>query len=135
MAAIGGDVAEITYNHPTLGTGNFQPIAGEDNTFQPGGLVNNDDAASITADGQIVVDKSRIRGSFEVVVVNDMNTREDLTRAKSLVADTAPAQWTISLINGTVWAGVGVIVGELDGSIKQSRFTLKIAAGEWRKIA
>jgi hypothetical protein len=43
--AVHGDILEVTYNHPTLGSGVFYPKANEGNKFDPGGFRNNDDAS------------------------------------------------------------------------------------------
>jgi hypothetical protein len=38
MAAVGGDILEVTYAHETLGSGTFFPKSGEDSTFDLGGF-------------------------------------------------------------------------------------------------
>ena len=52
--AVGGDITEITYNHPTIGSGVFYPKAAEDNTFDTGGLRSDDDANMIDGAGNMI---------------------------------------------------------------------------------
>ena len=129
-----GDFTEITYSHPTLGSGSFFPKANEGNTLDEGGLRNNDDANQIDGGGNLIVQKNRVRGSFEIVCANDMNTRNDVSKAKALAASPVSADWTISHTNGTVWAGNGTIVGDIQTDTNAGTFTLKVASAEFKKI-
>ena len=43
MAATGGDILEITFNHPTLGSGTIYPKSGEDSTLITGGFRSEDE--------------------------------------------------------------------------------------------
>ena len=36
MAVVGGDIVELTFNHPTLGSGIIFPKSAEDSTFDLG---------------------------------------------------------------------------------------------------
>lgn len=132
--AVHGDITEITYNHPTLGSGTFFPKAAEGNTFDPGGVRNSDDANGIAGDGSIIVTKNRVRGFFEVTIENDMNVRNDAKVIKELSASSQPADWTFSVINGTVWAGSGIPVGDINPDINAGTMTLKVASGGFKKI-
>lgn len=134
MGAIGGDITEITYNHPTIGQGSFFPKANEGNTLDLGGIRNNDDASMISGDGELIDQKNRVRGFAEIVVANDMNTRNDLNVARLLAADPVKADYTISHINGTVWKCKGSIVGDLQADTNAATFSLKIAAANFEKI-
>lgn len=129
MSVIGGDIIEITYNHPTLGSGILFPKAAEDSTFDPGGFVSNDDANGVDGSGEMIDQLSRKRWSFEGTVAWDMNTREDLDKIQSLSNDPVLAEWTVSHINGTVWGGTGKPVGDLQGNGNAATFSLKIAGG------
>lgn len=132
--AVHGDIIEVTYNHPTIGSGVFFPKAAEGNTFDPGGIRNSDDANGIAGDGSLILTKNRVRGFFEIMIENDMNTRNDAEVIKALSADPLPAQWTISVINGTVWAGSGVPVGDINPDVNAGTMTLKIASANFKKI-
>ena len=132
--AVHGDILEVTYNHPTLGSGVFEPKAGEGNTFDPGGIRTNDDGGGITSNGDLIVTKNRVRGSFEVMIENDMNVRNDAQVIADLAANSVPAEYTVSIINGTVWAGSGFPVGDIAPDTNAGTMTLKIASGNWKKI-
>ena len=134
MAATGGDITEITFNHPTLGAGSFFPKANEGNTLDLGGIRNNDDTNMISGDGELINQKNRVRGFAEIVVANDLNTREDLLVASNLAADPVGADYTVSLINGTVYKCSGTIVGDISADINAATFTLKIATARFEKI-
>lgn len=135
MSVVAGDLLEITYNHPELGSGTFYPKSGEDNTFDEGGFRTNDDANSITGSGESIDVINRVRWSVEATVANDNNNREDLTKARQLAAHPLPAQWTFSHVNGTVWAGTGKPVGDIQSNGNAGTFTLKVSGGgELKKI-
>jgi hypothetical protein len=133
MATVGGDIIEITYNHPVLGTGTFFPKAGEDNTYDIGGPRSDDDANMITGAGEMIDSMKRVRPFFEAVVANDQNSRNDLDVARQLAGSPIPADWTISIINGTVWGLQGKPVGDLQGNISAATFTLKVAGSNVMK--
>jgi len=132
--AVHGDIIEVTYNHPTLGSGVFYPKAAEGNTFDPGGIRTSDDANGIAGDGSLIVTKNRTRAFFEVMIENDMNIRNDVQVIQSLAANSVPAEYTISIINGTVWAGSGFPVADIAPDVNAGTMTLKIAAGTFKKI-
>jgi hypothetical protein len=134
MGAIGGDITELTYNHPTIGQGSFFPKANEGNTIDPGGFRANDDASMISGDGQIIDQINRVRGSLEVLVVNDQNVRNDLEVARLLAASPVLADWTASHINGTVWGFKGKPVGDLSADTNAATFNMKIATANIKKI-
>lgn len=132
--AVHGDIQEVTFNHPTLGSGVFFPKSAEGNTFDPGGLRNSDDANSITGGGSLMIQKNRVRGFFEIIIENDMNVRNDAIVLKELSASPLPADWTVTHINGTVWAGSGVPVGDITPDMNTGTMTLKVVSKEFVKI-
>lgn len=134
--AIGGDIVEVTFNHPSVGTGTFSPKAGEDSTYDLGGLRSDDDANGITGAGEAIRKMNKARWSFEVVCASDMNTAEDLEKITSLSNSPAEADWTITHTNGSVYKGKGFPVGDIQGNGNAATFTLKVAGGgEMKKIA
>jgi hypothetical protein len=124
----GGDIIEITYNHPTLGSGVFLPKAGEDSTYDLGGIRSSDDAQMIDGGGRIMDQLSRARWSFEVVIsagVGD-DTQEKIV---ALAGSPETCDWTITNINGRVYAGNGKPVGDLTLNGNTSQMTLKLSGG------
>jgi hypothetical protein len=135
MAAIGGDILEVAYNHPTLGSGILFPKAGEDSTFDNGGFRNSDDANMIDGGGAAIYQMNRVRWSFECTVANDNNTREDLEKVVALAESTEETTWTVSHISGAVYKGKGKPVGDLQGNGNAATFTLKVSgSGKMAKI-
>lgn len=133
--AVGGDIVEITYNHPTLGSGVLYPKAGEDNAYFTGGVLTSSDANMIDGSGNPIWQKNRTRAYFVAVVSNDMNSKNELEKMIQLSADPVPAQWTFTVINGAVYGGEGKPVGEMEGNINQATFPIRVEAGQFKKVA
>lgn len=136
MGVVAGDVLEITYNHPTKGSGVLYPKSNEDSTFDTGGFRGNDDANQIDGGGRMVAQMNRVRWSFEGPVTWDMNVANELEKLSELAEDPLEANWTISHINGSVYAGSGRLVGDIQGNGNTGIIALKIAGGaKLKKIA
>lgn len=127
--AVGGDLIEITYNHPTLGSGVIFPKASEDSTFDLGGFRANDDANMIDGGGNMIDQLNRVRWSMESTIAWDMNSRTELEKLTALSASPVQADWTFSHINGTVYGGKGKPVGDMQGNGNAATFSLKISGG------
>jgi hypothetical protein len=134
--AVGGDIIELTYNHPVLGTGTLFPKAAEDGTFDPGGFRSNDDDNMIDGGGNMIDQINRVRWSFEHgAIAWDMNVNDELEKVRQLAASPTKADWTITHINGTVYGGKGKPVGDIKGNSNAATFSLKIAGdGVLKKI-
>lgn len=133
--AVHGDIIEVAYSHPTLGSGVFSPKANEGNTFDPGGFRNEDDSNMVTGNGTLMMKKNRVTGFFEIVVENDMNADNTAIKLKALAADNVQADWTVTHVNGSVWAGSGFPVGDIQPDVNAGTMTLKVVAAEFTKIA
>lgn len=127
--ATGGDLIEFTYNHPTVGTGVFYAKAGEDSTFDLGGLRAGDDSASVDGGGNNIKVLNRTRWSVEGTISWDMNNKTELEKLVSLAADPVDADWTIQHVNGTVYGGTGSPVGDLQGEGNKATTKIKISGG------
>jgi len=131
MASHGGDIVEVTYNHPTLGSGTFFAKANEDSTFDPGGFRVDDDMDSVSGDGESIRKKTRKRWSVEMVMAQDMNNRQDVENKLVPLAEAdEEAEWTIEHSNGTVYTGKGSPVGDLQWNANAATFTLKVSGGQ-----
>jgi hypothetical protein len=132
---VGGDIIEITYNHPDLGSGVFYPKSAEDSTIDYGGFRSNDDANMVDGGGNMIDQMNRARWSFETTCAMEMNVDDSLARLKALASSPKQASWTFSHINGSVWGGNGKPVGDPAGNGNAATFTLKCAGGgELKKI-
>jgi hypothetical protein len=133
--AIGGDIREITYNHPTLGVGSLYPKSNEDSTFDNGGLRSVDDDNMVTGSGEMIDQMNMIRWSFEGTIAWDGNVRDEAKILKQLAASPVKADWTISHVNGTVWGGKGKPVGDIKPNGNTATMSIKLAGdGELKKI-
>lgn len=132
--AFHGDIIDITFNHPDLGSGRFSPMAANSNSYDVGGFRNSDDAGMVTGNGDLVVKKNRVRAYFDCLVEDDMNIAEDAVKAAALAESNKLAEWTFSLSNGTVWRGSGVVVGDIQPDTDAGTFQLKVAAKKFKKI-
>tara|TARA_R110002051_G_scaffold162219_4_gene233737 strand:+ start:762 stop:1160 length:399 start_codon:yes stop_codon:yes gene_type:complete len=128
-----GDILEITYSHPTLGNDVFYPKAGESNTYDLGGIRTNDDASQVAGGGQMIAQKNRMLGMFEVMIENDM-IKEVSEKVGLLAADPVAAEWTFQLINGSIFVGTGFPVGDIQPDINAGTMTLKVNSGAFAKI-
>jgi hypothetical protein len=132
--AVGGDIIEVTYNHPTLGTGTFFPKSKESSTYDLGGFRSADEANGIDGSGTPIDTMNQVRGGFEVVVANDMNTNQELEKAAALAESPLPATWVFSSINGVSYSGSGKPVGDLMGDMDKATFKLKVSGARFTKI-
>ncbi len=127
--AVGGDITEITFNHPTVGSGVFYPKAAEDNTFNPGGFRSADDENMIDGAGNMIDKMNRSRWSFEGSISWDMNNAEEIEKLIALASSPVQADWTFTHINGIIYAGKGKPVGDIKGNGNTANIPIKIAGG------
>jgi hypothetical protein len=92
--ATGGDIIEITYNHPTIGSGVIYPKAAEDNTFDLGGIRSADDMAMVDGGGNMIDQMNRGRWMVEALCVNDMNSQNEVEKCNEMAASAVLADWT-----------------------------------------
>ncbi len=132
---VGGDIIEITFNHPSLGSGTLKPKSAEDSTYNIGGFRSEDDMNKIAGDGEAIDTINRTRWAFEVPASWDMNGANELELLAEMSGSPVPADWTFTNINGTVWGGKGKPVGETPGNGNTAIITLKVSGGgRLRKI-
>jgi hypothetical protein len=129
MAFVGGDCIEITFNHPTVGSGTFFPKSGEDTTLDLGGYVSNDDEQMITGNGQMIDQMNAKRWSFESTLAFDANDKNELEKIQLLHNSPVAADWTFAFINGTTWGGSGKPVGDNKGNGNAATIALKVSGG------
>jgi hypothetical protein len=135
MAYIGGDFIEVTFNHPTLGSGTFYPKSGEAGTIDLGGFRSDDEQEGVAGNGQMIDTMKRKRWMFEVVCAWDMNDDQSTSKLGALAESPVPADWTMTNISGAVFGAKGKPVGDISGDGGASTFTLKISGGgKMRKI-
>lgn len=128
MSVYGGDITELSWSNPDVGSGFFFPVAGESNTLDIGGFTNDDDGA-LDGAGRLIVNKKRMPGMFEIVVASDMQTTQEYETAKALAQSFNDTVFTIGYSNGIVYKGNGVVVGQPVLATDKSTFSLKVNSG------
>lgn len=127
---VGGDILEIQYNHPTLGDGTFFPKSNEETSFDTGGFRTEDDMDAVAGNGQSIKKVTRKRWMFEGPIAWDKQTNRELQALSALAADPVDAQWTVTAKDGSVWTGLGAVVGDVVGNALDSTIPTKISGGE-----
>lgn len=125
----GGDILEANFKHPTLGNGTLEIKSGEDSNFDLGGFRANDDANMITGSGTLINQVNRVRWFVELVVAWDMVSNDTLKILSELSGANEPADWTFTHINGKVYGGNGVVVGDVQGNGNTAQTNLKVSGG------
>jgi hypothetical protein len=125
----GGDIIEITYNHPTIGTGVLYPKSSEDSTYDLGGFRSTDDANMIDGSGAMIDQVNRARWSFGVKIGWDMVDSGELETISALAAAPQQGTYTFTNINGTIYKGKGKFVGDVQGNGNTSTVDIKVSGG------
>lgn len=126
---VGGDIIEVTYNHPTIGIGTLSCKSGEEATIDFGGYTKADDAGMIAGDGRDIQTMTRKRWSFESPIVWDMTDRNELDILQKLQNNPLAADWSFSHIGGAVWGATGHPVGDIQGAAQTTLISLKVSGG------
>jgi hypothetical protein len=126
---IGGDIKEISFSHPTIGSGTLFPKAAEDSTIDLGGYRSADEAQMVDGGGNMIDQITRSRWSVETTISNDTLVKQELEKLVRLAADPVQADWTISHISGAVYGGKGKPVGDLQANFNQATIALKLSGG------
>lgn len=124
----GGQIIEITYNNPDVGSGTFYPKSSEDSTYDLGGVRTNDEANMIDGSGSAIYSMNLARWSFAVKCGWDFS-REDLETMSDLAASPSETQMTFTNINGSIYKGKGKMVGDIQGNGNTATFDLKASGG------
>ena len=131
---VAGDTIEITIQHPTLGSFQFLPKAGESGTLNPGGLMTEDDNKSITSSGIIIKKMTRTAWEYEITCAS--NGGEAVLAAKKISGDVNDSVIKISMLSGVIFSGRGSIVGDVNENTQDGTFTLKVqGSGSLSKIS
>ena len=134
---VGGDILEIRYTHPVIGSGVLYCKAGEDGTIDYGGFRTADDANNVAGNGEMIVTLNRALGSFETPPIAwDMTDRDELDKLVQLAEHPVNSDWTIQSKSGAIWGGKGRPVGDLNANTNTALVTLKLAfEGKIKKIS
>ena len=128
----GGDILELKVEHPTLGSFVLEPKAGEDTESDQGGIRIEDDDAGTTSSGKMILSARRTRPYIQVTVATNSEINEKLIGwAESAELATV----TYTLINGDVFRGLAIPVGDIKPSTLNATIQIKLAgSGKFAKI-
>ena len=126
---VGGDITEVTCNHPTLGSFKFATKSNESYTLDPGGYRSNDDANMITGDGQMIDQINRVRWSFEGPLQVDFESGNEVNNLPKLAESIEQATWTFTFISGITMRGKGKHVGDIQIDSNNAQLSAKLAGG------
>lgn len=126
---IGGDLIEITCNHPTLGNFNFATKSNETYTLDPGGNRSEDDANLITGSGVFIDKVNKVRWSFEGPLMADFASGNEIDNLPKLAESSELGTWTFTHISGVIWRGRGKYVGDIQIDTNSAQITAKLAGG------
>ncbi len=129
MAFLGGDVLELVGQNPDAGSFRFSPKANESFTLNKGGLRTNDDNNGVTGNGQGIYQMNRFRWSIDGPVAVDFLSGNGFDDLDVLAASQKDTTWTITLISGQIYKGVGRVVGELNVDTNTAQLTIKVQGG------
>ncbi len=131
--AVGGDIIEISDNHPTLGSFVYKVVVGQDNTYDTGGFRSADNADMRTGGGEMITQINGKLGFFQAVIVNDM-TQKVAERLSQLSGSVEDSVWTFSVVNNKTYKGAGRPVGDVAPNINNSQVTLKVAGPSFLQV-
>jgi len=126
---IGGDLIQVTCNHPTLGNFTFATKSNESYTLDPGGKRSSDDANMVTGNEIMIDQVNAVRWSFEGPIVADFISGNEIDNLPSLSENFELATWTFTHISGVVWRGRGKYVGDIQVDTNTAVITGKISGG------
>jgi len=124
MPIVAGDLLSFTVDHPELGSRTFEPKSGEDHNIMPGGFKSNDDDGNITSSGTRIDQQNRYPWSAEPTFGGNSG---DLDFLQSLAQNPAEGTCTLSWIDGTVRAGKGKPVGDVQENKQAGTIGIKFS--------
>jgi hypothetical protein len=134
MSVVAGDIVEVTFNHPTIGSGTVFVKSDEDSELDLGGYKSSDDEKGIDSGGNMIDTMTQSRASATMMVSGDLQIREDLEKLQALTADPVLATWTIEHISGAIYQMQGKPVGDVKQALKGATIQLKIAGVKCKKL-
>jgi hypothetical protein len=125
----GGDLVEITFNHPNEGSGVLFAKADEEAELDLGGDRTADEEKSVATSGQNIKVITKNRWGVSFVLATDLTSAEHLAKLSRMAGSPNDGTWTFSHISGAVYRGQGGPVGDVKGAMKASTTQLKIGGG------
>lgn len=136
MSFVGGNLLEVKIDHEVEGSVIIKCKASEDNTFDLGGIVANDDQSMVTGSGESITSLNMEQWRAKMTAAWDMNVGLELQKIKRIAASPIEAVITISHINNSIYRGKGRPVGTIEANVNNATFPLVLGGGgELSKLA
>ena len=116
MASVtGGDLKEVRFNNPDVGSGKFNSKSGETHTLMLDYYRTDDDDTNIDSGGNLLNLKSLKPGSYEFSIINDERNpnRQELETLVALSGSFSDTTWSFTSVNGIAYTATGNVVGDL----------------------
>lgn len=129
MAKIGGDLLQITVQHPTAGSKIIYGVAGESTTIKLGGIENEDNGA-VDGGQNLIISKRNVAGYIQGPFANDNRAAQaEFEFMQVVAASPVEAVFTFAYIDGEIYSGSGTPVGEITLDAKAATFQMKVTSG------
>lgn len=129
MAVIAGFIQEITFNHPTVGSGVLFTIQDSDATIDTGGIRSADEMGGVDTGNRMIDSKSLNRWMVSCEISNAVNSTQELEKMTAIAASPEEADWTFTHISGVVYRGKGQVVGDIAAVLSTAKLPLKFSGG------
>jgi hypothetical protein len=129
MSVIAGYIQEITFNHPTVGSGVLFTIQDSDATIDTGGIRSADEMGGVDTGGRMIDQKSLNRWMVSCEISNSVNATQEMEKLVAIAASSEEADWTFSHISGTIYRGKGQVVGDIAAVLSTAKMPIKFSGG------
>lgn len=129
MSVIAGFIQEITFNHPTVGSGVLFTIQDSDATIDTGGIRSADEMGGVDTGSRMIDQKSLNRWMVSCEISNSLTATQEAEKLAAIAASTEEAEFTFSHISGIVYRGKGQIVGDIAPNLTSAKMAVKFSGG------
>ena len=129
MSVIAGYIQEITFNHPTVGSGVLFTIQDSDATIDTGGIRSADEMSGVDTGNRMIDQKTLNRWMVGCEISNSLTGTQEMEKLSQIAASPEEAEFTFSHISGVVFRGKGQIVGDIAPNITTAKLAVKFSGG------
>jgi len=123
---VAGYFVEVSCKHSIVGNKVFDLKSGEDSEVDRGGFRIVDDENNRTSSGQLIVQYENKQPYIQVVAAVDGETEDYIQDLIKESINEVP-NWTLTHISGDIYAGAGVIVGDVKPNRNAGTLQFKVA--------
>lgn len=129
MSVVAGYIQEITFNHPTVGSGVLYTIQDSDATIDTGGVRSADEMGGVDTGGRMIDQKTLNRWMVSCEISNSLTATQEMEKMALIAASSQEAEWTFSHISGVIYRGKGQIVGDIAPNLTTAKMAVKFSGG------